>query len=125
MLSNLFHDTVNILRRIDTSSASRDAFNNPVYGDPTTWNIVYTNLKLRLAFSGKGMKISSTGEILKPQGQGYCSKYINIRPEDRIIIVSSPGVAVGTEYVVESVWSSYLMNNVVDHFEFSFNLPIA
>ena len=125
MLCNLFHDVVNITRRVDSSVASRDALNNPVYGAPDTWDIVYEEINIRLSFSGKDMKVSSTGELIKPQGTGYCSKALTLRPMDRIIIVSSLGAPTGTEYVIESVWASYIMNGVVDHYEFSYTLPIV
>jgi hypothetical protein len=125
MLQTVFHDRVNILRRTDSDSASRDAFNNPVYGSPESWDPVYEDISLRLSFSGKDLKVSSTGELIKPQGTGYCNRDVILSSMDRIIIVSSPGAPAGTEYVINSVWASYRMNGVVDHYEFSYTLPIV
>ena len=122
MLANIFADTVNVLRR--TSTPSVDVLNNPNYGDPTTWNKVYSNIKVRLAYSGKMMTIKNTGEMIYPQGTGYAAKNIALQPMDRIVIVNSPGVPKGIEYFVEAVYPSYIMNGVVDHVEFAFHLPV-
>ena len=123
MIASIFSDVVSIRRR--SSNPSLDVLNNPVYGEESTWPYAYQNIRCRLAYSGKQMKISSTGELIFPQGQGYVSKDIILKPMDRIFIVKSAGISSNIEYVCEAVWPAYLMSNVLDHYEFSFALPIV
>ena len=123
MLQGLFSDIVNVRRR--PSNPTRDVLNNPNYGDPTTWPYAYQNIHVRLAWSGKSMKISSTGELIFQQGTLYFSKDLDLRPEDRIITVASDGVTKGIEYMITTTYPSYYMNGKVDHFEGNVVLPIA
>lgn len=124
MIPAIFTDVVNIKRRASTSTASRDTFNNFVYGDPTTWPVVYAGINVRLAWSGKQMKVSNTGELIYPTGTLYFPKIYILLPEDRIVNLSSPGIVSGIEYVIEAVYPAYLMHGVVDHYEGSVHLPI-
>jgi hypothetical protein len=125
MINSIFTDLVNIRRRTSYTSASRDSFNNPIYGDPTTWPIVYTNISVRLAWSGKQMKVSNSGELIFPQGTIYIPKNITLLPEDRIITVTNPANMTGIEYVLTAIYPSYLLNTIIDHFEGNLSLPIS
>lgn len=124
MINGIFSDTVNASRRVSSTSASRDQFNNPIYGDPTTWPLIYTNIKVRLAWSGKQIRYSNTGELIYPSGTMYYSKFLTLKPEDRIITVVSPGIPTGIEYIIEAVYPSYILHGVVDHYEANVRLPI-
>jgi len=125
MIPAILKDLVNILRRIDPTTASRDVLNNPVYNDPTTWPVVYRNIYVRIAWSGKAMKISSTGELIYPTGIMYYPKNLTLQPMDRIVTVSTPGIPTGIEYTIEAVYPSFILHGVVDHYEASLHLPIA
>ena len=124
MFAAIFTDIVNIRRRVSSTVASRDVLNNPVYGDPTGWNLVYTGIRARLLWSGKDMIFASTGEIIKPSGVMYYSPNFTIMPQDRIITVSTPGYPSQIEYVVTSVVPGYLFNGKVSHYEAQLSLPI-
>ena len=124
MINAIFKDIVNIKRRPATTTASRDSFNNPVYGDPTTWPVVLAGIPIRLAWSGKQMKVSSTGELIYPSGTLYYSRNYILMPEDRIVTVQTPGVPIGIEYVIEAIYPSYILHGVVDHYEGAVHLPI-
>ena len=124
MLPAIFHDVVGIKRRIATTSASRDILGNPVYGDPSTWTFVYNNVNVRLAWSGKQLQISSTGELVYPTGTLYLPTSIVVQPEDRLVTVTGYGVPVGIEYIIESVVPSYYGNTLIDHYEAQVHLPI-
>ncbi len=123
MITAFYQDTVNILRRDE--NASLDDLNNPNYGDPTTWPVVYKNIKVRLAWSGKRIQISSTGELIYPSGTLYYSKNYTLKPMDRILTVSTPGIPAGIEYVIEAIYPSFILNGVVDHMEGNVHLPIS
>jgi len=124
MINAIFTDIVNVKRRISSTTASRDTFNNPVYGDPTTWPIVLAGIRVRLAWSGKQMKVSNTGELIYPAGTLYYPKTFTLMPEDRIVTLNSAGEPNGIEYVVEAIYPAYIMHGVVDHYEGSVHLPI-
>lgn len=118
MLPAVFNSKVQVKRRLGIAVASRDSFNNPIYGAPTTtWNTIYTNMPARLAFSAKPLQFAPTAERITPNGIIYIPANYQIYHEDRII--TSDGV----EYVVVSVVSGYLNNNVLDHFELKVELP--
>lgn len=122
MINSICTDTVNVLRR--ATNPSVDVLNNPSYGDPTDWPVVYQNIKIRLAFSGKQIKISSTGELVYPTATAYIPKNYTFKPMDRIVTVKSPGIQPGIEYVVEAVYPAYILNGVVDHYEANIHLPV-
>jgi len=101
-------ETINVLRRANSFTASRDSLNNPVYGDPTDWIPVYTNIKVRLSYDGKSLRYAPTGELIQPQADMmYDSSQYTMMAQDHIVIVSSPGWPVGTEYVCSAVYSSF------------------
>ena len=118
MLQSIFNSTVTVKRRTDSSIASRDIFNNPVYGAPTaSWQTIYTDMPCRLAFSSKPIQFAPTGERVTPNGVAYIPQNYTIYHEDRIITSG------GTEYVVTSIVPAYLNNNVIDHYEAIVELP--
>ena len=124
MIAGIFSDVINVRRRQLYTTASRDAFNNPYFGDPTTWPLVYSSIKVRLAWSGKQMKVSNTGELIYPTGIIYVPSSILLQPQDRIITITNPANMTGIEYVLEAIYPSYLLHNKKDHFEGSLHLPI-
>ncbi|MHB8483862.1 MAG: hypothetical protein ACYDBV_14210 [Nitrospiria bacterium] len=124
MVPSVYTDLVNVLRRKTTSSASRDTFNNPVYGTPQNWPVVYTNAKVRVSLSGKKIKWDGTGNLIQFEGVLYYSKAYTIQPDDRIVIQSAPGQPTGIEYVVDGVWPVFNMLGVVDHFQGNLRLPL-
>ena len=118
MLNAVFNLKVTVKRRLAIGVASRDSLNNPIYGAPTTsWNTVYTNMPARLAFSAKPLEFAPTAERITPSGIMYIPNNYTIYHEDRIITPD------GIEYVVISVASGYLNNNVLDHYELELALP--
>ena len=107
-------DKINVLRRTDISTASRDAFNNPVYGDPTDWTPVYSNILVRLAYDNKGIRFAPTGELIAPSAtMFYDSSKYTLAAMDHIYIVDSPGWPTGTEYVVDAVYTDFYTHGVV------------
>lgn len=124
MLSAVLTDVVNITRRLTLSTASRDVLNNPSFGNPEDWNFVYTNIRLRIAFSGKPLAFNDKGELVRPSGTLYIPKHIIIKPMDRIITVKCPGYAAGIEYVVTEIIPSFYGHGLLDHWEGKIELPI-
>ena len=124
MFSAIFTDLVNIRRRIAYTAASRDQLNNPVYGDPVSFSIVYIGIKVRILWSGKSMIFPATGEIIRPQGIMYYPTSITLLPEDRVVTLNTPGYPAGIEYVVTSFVPGYIFNGKVDHYEAQLALPI-
>jgi hypothetical protein len=122
MIDFLFNESVIVKRRpgLGSSSgqASRDSFNNPVYGAPTAgWTTVYSTMKCKLAFSGTPIEFAPTGERVKPQGVMYFSSDNILQHEDRIITSN------GIEYVVTSLQYAYMTPQVIDHTEATIELP--
>src|SRR5271169_2009196 len=102
MLPLILTELVNVLRRQNTQSASKDQFNNPSYGAPTTWASAYTGINVRVSLSGKKIKWAGTGELIYPEGIFYIPTQYTIKPQDRIVIVTSQqGLTTGVEYIVE------------------------
>jgi hypothetical protein len=124
MTPNFFTDVVNVRRRVASTAASRDALNNPVYGDPVSFPIVFTGIKVRLLWSGKTMVFATTGELIRPSGTLYYPTNIILLPEDRIVTVSVPGYANGVEYILTSTVPAFIFSGRVDHMEGQLSLPI-
>ncbi len=120
MILALLDEVVTVKRRNTVASASRDSFNNPVYGAPTSgagWYTAYTNMPIRFAFSKKDVEFAPTGERIKPNGVAYSTIDYTIFHEDRFITSN------GVEYVVTGVSKGYLTGNVLDHMEYTVELP--
>jgi hypothetical protein len=122
MIDFLFNENVIVKRRPSLGSgsgqASRDSFNNPIYGAPTAgWTTVYSAMPCKLAFSGTPIEFSPTGERVKPSGVLYFSSDNVLQHEDRIITSN------GIEYVVTSLQYAYMTPNVIDHSEATVELP--
>ena len=118
MLPAIYNLKVTVKRRTDISVASRDIFNDPIYGTPTVgWNTVYTNMPARLAFSAKPLQFAPTAERVTPNGVMYIPNNYQIFHEDRVLTPD------GIEYVVVSVVAGYLNNTVLDHYELEVALP--
>lgn len=118
MIQALYNKLITVKRRLDISVASRDIFNNPIYGTPTTgWSTPYTNVPARIALSAKPLKFESTAERITPRGVVYIPPEFTVYHEDRIITPD------GIEYVIVSVVPGYLNNNVIDHWEIEIDLP--
>lgn len=124
MLPAVYTDIINVTRRVPYDTAPRDSLNNPVYGDPADWTIVYSNIKVRLAFTGKPLQFMATGELIQPAGVLYYDKTYVILPMDRIITVNVPGSIPGIEYVVNNVSPLFRIHGVVDHMQGSVLLPV-
>jgi len=124
LINAIYSDTVNILRREDQNTASRDVLNNIVYGDPTTWSIVYSSVKVRLSWTGKSITISNTGELVYPSGLMLYSTNLTLKPMDRVVTLSSPGIPTGIEYVIETVLPAYVMHGIVNHYVAQIHLPV-
>jgi hypothetical protein len=118
MINYLLNEQAIVKRRTDVSVASRDSFNSPIYGTPTTnWSVIYSALPCRFAFSKRKIEFKPTGERVEPQGVLYYPADYTIGPEDRII--NSAGV----EYVVTSTQIAYQTPNVISHMEADIELP--
>lgn len=101
-------EVINVLRRASYTTASRDSLNNPIYGDPENWTPVYTNIKVRLSYDGKSLRYAPTGELINPQADlMYDYTQYQLFNQDHIVIVSSPGWPIGTEYVVTNVTTTF------------------
>jgi hypothetical protein len=126
MTPDLFIDTISVKRRKNTTSASLDILNNPIYGDPTTWDFVYTNIKARLLWGSKKMIFAETGELISPNGTCYIPANIKILPQDRIITVDTPGYSSNIEYVCESVIPGFsMLGGPIAFYEVELSLPIS
>ena len=118
MLQSIFNLKVTVKRRLGIDVASRDSFNNPIYGAPTaTWITAYTNMPARLAFNAKPLQFAPIAERPTPNGVIYIPKEYTIYHEDRILTPD------GIEYVVTSVAAGYINNTVLDHYELEVALP--
>lgn len=127
MLFNVYSDTINVLRRIDPSAsgASRDSIGNLIYGEPTSWPVVYSNINVRLQMSGKELVFAPTGELVLPEGILYYSAQYTLQPMDHIVTITQPGYPVGIEYVVLSVVPAFYGHALVDHYEARIQLATA
>jgi hypothetical protein len=123
MLPSIFVDRVTIKRRIDTISASRDALNNPVYGDPVTnspWDVIYKDMPCKLAFSSKEMVFVSTGERVTPGGIMYIPAKFKIYQNDRVYYQNGNKTI---QWIITDVAPGYLMGKTLSHFEAKLILP--
>jgi hypothetical protein len=121
MLNYLLNSLVTVQRRVNSASAPRDSFNNPVYGAPTaTWPVVYTNMPCRLAFSGTPIEFSPTGERVKPSGVVYYPTNYTLFHEDRILVNFGYGPI---EYIITSIQAAYQTSTVISHMEANVELP--
>lgn len=114
---SILNSTVSITRR---TSTGRDSLNNPTYGQPTTgagWNVVYTGVQVRLAFSSRGIRFSPEGERVEPNGVMYYNPGPALLPEDRVL------TADGVEYTILDIVPGYNMGGQVDHWEARVQLP--
>lgn len=119
-------ETINVLRRPNYTTASRNQLNDPIYGDSTTWIPVYSNIKVKLAYDGKGIKYAPTGELIQPTATlMYDSSQYTLQAQDHIYIVQSPGWPVGTEYVVDAVVSAFYDQGITNHAIAKILLPIV
>ena len=109
-------DVISVSRR---TSTGLDSLNNPTYGTSvsgTGWATIYTGVKCRLALSGKDVEFSPIGERIKPSGVLYTNAKYDIRNEDRIITSDN------IQYVIIGV-STARLGSVVDHYEYTIQLP--
>lgn len=116
---NLIFNVVSIKRRLSPLVASRDALNNPIFGNPTSsplWTTVYSGIAVRFAFSQNKISFALGGERANPYGVMYIDKEYSIYNEDRVL--TSDGI----EYVVTSVAPGYLFNEL-HHWEAELSLP--
>jgi hypothetical protein len=122
----LFSQSVNVFRR--TSTPSRDALNNPVYGTPTSgagWSQIYTSMPCKLAFSSKAIQFAQTGERPEPSGIMYFGSAYSLLEEDRVVTVTGLPTSSSTiEYVVVGIVPAYSTPNTVDHYEAVLSLPV-
>jgi len=115
--NSILNSLVTIKRR---TSTGRDALNNPTYGQPTSgsgWATAYSNMPVRLAFSGKDTRFAPEGERILPAGVMYYNKNYTLQPEDRVL------TADGIEYNVIGITVGYIASNVIDHYEAVLQLP--
>ena len=113
----LLPNLISVSRR---SSTGRDTLNNPTYGAPTSgsgWNIIYSAIQCRLAFSTKQVRFAPEGERILPTGVVYLNTGPVIQQEDRVITET------GIEYNVISVVPATGINGQVDHLEIIVQLP--
>lgn len=105
---------INVFRRDSYTTASLDSIGNPIYGDtPSGWNQIYTNMQCRISYSSKDTRYAPTGELVVPMAEliyDY-SKY-TLQAQDHIVIQQSPGWPVGTEYDIDSVYTSYYTQGI-------------
>jgi hypothetical protein len=114
---SILNTTVTIKRR---ESQGRDSLNNPDYGAPTSgagWNVIYTAIPVRLAFSSKLIKFAAEGERVEPTGIVYLNAGYTICPEDHVVTSS------GDEYTVISIIEATAFGSVIDHLELVIELP--
>lgn len=117
MQTSLFNEKVDVYRRVSTG---RDALNNPVYGTPATgdgWNLIYSAIPCRLAFTDKRIEFARGGERVKPYGTMYYSEQYALLQEDRIITPDN------IQYVVSSIRIAYKSGSIIDHYEAIVELP--
>ena len=118
---SLLVQTISISRR---TSTGRDSLNNPTYGEPVSgsgWNIVYTNLQARFAFSSKPIVFEKMGERVTPTGIVYLNPGPVIYHEDRVLYSNNGGQTV--EYTVIDVINALGVNGQIDHTELVVALP--
>ncbi len=117
MIQAIFNTTATIKRRKSYLIASRDVFNNPIYGAPTaTWDTIYTDMPARFAFHASPLQFAPIAERVTPAGVVYIPPEYIVYHEDRVLVD-------GVEYVVVSVNTGYINNTVIDHYELEVELP--
>lgn len=117
MQQSLLNEKVDVYRRV---AGGRDALNNPVYGSSVTgpgWNLVYSQMPCRLAFTDKKIEFAHGGERVKPYGTLYFSQNYALKQEDRIVTQDS------VQYVITSIRIAYKTGSIIDHYEGICELP--
>jgi hypothetical protein len=117
MQASLFNENVDVYRRV---SGARDSLNNPVYGVPITgagWNLIYSAMPSKLAFTDKRIEFAHGGERVKPYGTLYFSADFALIQEDRVITPDN------IQYVVTSIRVAYKTATAIDHYEAILELP--
>ena len=118
-------ENVNVYRRVSYIAASRDALNNPVYGNPESWNLVYSNMPCRLSYNDKKIRFAPTGELIQPTAELiYDSSTYTMQAMDKINITISPGWPTGTEYYVNAVYTSFYEQGIPAFGKADILLPI-
>jgi hypothetical protein len=123
MIRSIFIDIVKIKRREATDTASRDALNNPVYGNPVDgpWSTIYEDMPCKLAFSSKEMVFVSTGERITPGGIMYVPPEYKIYQNDRVIYKNSDCKEI--QWIISDVAPGYQGGKVLSHWECKLLLP--
>ena len=119
--TSLLNQKISISRR---QSTGRDSLNNPTYGQPTSgagWNIIYTDLQARLAFSSKPIIFAKEGERITPTGIVYLNPGPKIYHEDRVLFTNYQDGT--TEYTIVDVINAIGVNGQIDHLELVVQLP--
>jgi hypothetical protein len=79
----------------------------------------------RISYAAKDIRYAPTGELVIPEAELiYDPINYSLQVQDHIIIVTSPGWPIGTEYVITSVVSSFLDMGLVNHVMCKIRLPI-
>jgi hypothetical protein len=126
LLPYLLTEVIQVQRRTSYTIASRDIFNDPIYGEtPGGWNTIYTNMQCRISYNSKDVRYAPTGELVVPTAELiYDPANYTLQSQDHVIIVTSPGWPVGTEYVISECYSSYYEMGIVNHTLCKIKLPI-
>ena len=117
MLPNLLNVFVSIKRRIDYNRASFDVLGNPVYGDSSTWDTIFTHMPVRFAFPAKELQFANTGERIIPSGVMYYNPEHKLLPMDRVLTPD------GIEYVITDISVGIRIGAIIDHYEAKLILP--
>ena len=119
-------ETVNVFRRTSYTTASRDELNNPIYGEtPSGWNQVYTGMQCRISYNAKDVRYAPTGELVVPTAELlFDPSNYTLQSQDHVVVVTSPGWPVGTEYDLSSIYISYYEQGVVSHGVAKIQIPV-
>lgn len=93
------------------SGATLDALNAQVYGDPSTWTTVYTDMPCRLEIQSQPISFTQAGERTNPtKNVLYVSNDYTLQTEDRVVIS-------GITYIAQGIMVAFDPIGGVDHYE--------
>lgn len=117
MLAPWLNMQVRVQRR--PANPSRNALNEPAYGNESSYPIVYDMIWVRIEYVEEQMVFTETGERVKLAGMTamYVEPTYVLKPMDRVIVQTSdnPGL-IGQLYLIQTVYSEWDSVGNVHHY---------
>jgi hypothetical protein len=104
---------------------TRDMLNAPSYGEPSSWETIYTDLPCSLeVYSKSDIQFKPTGERMEPTNILYVGIDTPLDIEDRIYFAGvDSGLGYDQEFVVQGANPAIDMMGQIDHLEYELIIP--